>query len=406
MQYRQFPRISDTPVSVLGFGCMRLPLIKEDVNSSATDIFKPHQIDYEKSKDLFKLAFENGVTYFDTAWPYHAGKSEETLGRALKELGIRDKVYIADKCPVWEIKAEGDWERYIDMQLDRLETDHIDFYLLHALDAQKWQTVQKFNGLKYLEKAKAAGKIRHIGFSFHDSHEVFKQIVDGYDKWEFCQLMINLIDTHADVANGFNEAGLTNLEYAEEHEIGVIVMEPLRGGLIANPPETVKAIYAESGIPRFASEWGLRWVLDHQNVVCTLSGMNDEMHVLVNSASVSAARANSLLQKELEVCKKAGEWYRAKMLVPCTACGYCMPCPSGVKIPDVFKEYNRLSMTGAFDTASGKPIDKKIYSTAYKKLVSEGNGADQCIKCGKCEKACPQHIPIRDMLDEVQTKLL
>lgn len=401
MQYRHFPKIDNVSVSVLGFGCMRLPLVKEDVNAASTDIFKPHEINYEKAKALFKLAYDNGVNYFDTAWPYHAGKSEGILGRAIKELKIKDKIYIADKCPVWLIKSEDDWDRYIDLQLERLDTDHIDFYLLHAMNAERWETVQKFNGLKHLEKAKADGKIRHIGFSFHDSHEVFKQIVDGYDKWEFCQLMVNLIDTHADASKGFNEAGLTNLEYAEKHEIGVIVMEPLRGGLIANPPEAVKAIYAESGIPRFGSEWGLRWVLEHQNVICTLSGMNEEMHVLVNSASVSAAHANSLLPKELEVCKKAGEWYRNKVLVPCTGCNYCMPCPSGVKIPDIFKEYNRLSMAGAFETNP----EKKIYSAAYKKIQEQENGAEKCIQCGKCEKACPQHIPIRDMLVEVQNRI-
>jgi predicted aldo/keto reductase-like oxidoreductase len=383
---------------------MRLPLIEKDENTA--DLRKQNEIDYEKSKSLFKLAYDNGVNYFDTAWPYHGGKSEIILGKALKELKIRDKVYIADKCPVWLIKDEDDWEHYIDMQLEKLDTDHIDFYLLHAMNAERWQTVQKFNGLKHLEKAKADGRIHHIGFSFHDNHEVFKQIVDGYDKWEFCQLMINLIDTHADIEKGFNEAGLTNLEYAEKHELGVIAMEPLRGGIIANPSEIVKSLFAESGIPRFASEWGLRWVLNHQDIICTLSGMNEKMHVLVNSASVSAAHANSLLDKELTACKKVGEWYRQKMLVPCTGCSYCMPCPSGVKIPAIFKEYNRLSMIGAFETTEGMPSDKKIYSIAYKKIQLESNGADQCIQCGKCEQSCPQHIPIRNMLKTVHAKLM
>ena len=406
MQYRQFPKIDNVSVSVLGFGCMRLPLLQKNKNLTPTEFTKTNEIDYEKSKALFKLAYDNGINYFDTAWQYQGGKSKVVLGKALKELAIRDKVYVADKCPVWLIKDESDWDKYIDLQLKNLQTDHIDFYLLHALNAERWQIVQKFNGLKYLEKAKADGRIRHIGFSFHDNHEVFKQIIDGYDKWEFCQLMINIIDTHADIKKGFNEAGLINLEYAEKHGIGVIVMEPLRGGVLANPPEKVKSLFAESGIPRFASEWGLRWVLNHQNVICTLSGMNEEEHVLVNSASVSAAQPNSLLDKELAACKKVSEWYRQKMLVPCTGCGYCMPCPENVKIPAIFKEYNRLSMIGAFETSKDIPSDKKIYSATYKKLQLEENGADRCIQCGKCEQVCPQHIHIRDILKTVHSKLL
>ncbi|OJF77073.1 MAG: hypothetical protein BKP49_04255 [Treponema sp. CETP13] len=406
MQYRRFPKIDDTKISVLGFGCMRLPLKKIDVNSAATNILESHKIDYEKAKNLFKLAFDNGVNYYDTAWPYHKGQSEGVLGRALNELGIRDKVYIADKCPIWEIKCEEDWAKYIDLQLERLNTDHIDFYLLHAMDANRWQTVLKYNGIKHLEKAKVEGKIRHLGFSFHDNHDAFKQIVDGYDGWEFCQLMINLIDTHADESKGFKEEGLINLEYAEKHEIGVIAMEPLRGGLIARPPENVKAIYAESNIPRFGSEWGLRWVWNHQNIICSLSGMNEEMHILVNSATASAARPNSLLKKELKVCKKAGDWYRQKMIVPCTGCSYCMPCPAGVQIPDIFKEYNRLSMSGKLEYTAGKTLDKKIASELYLKLKNNNQGADQCVKCGKCEQACPQHIHIRDFLQEINTNLL
>ncbi|MDR2898257.1 MAG: aldo/keto reductase, partial [Spirochaetaceae bacterium] len=257
MLYRTFPKIPNVQVSNLGFGCMRLPVIN--------DVYA--DIDSAQSEQLFKIAFDQGVNYFDTAYLYHGGNSEKVLGEALKNLGIRDKVYIADKCPVWQIKDESDWDRILDEQLERLQTDHIDFYLFHALNNDSWEKVLKLNGLKAMERAKQAGKIRYIGFSFHHSLETFKKIIDGYDGWEFTQIQFNYVDTNY-------QAGLEGLKYAAAKQIGVISMEPLRGGLLATPPKAVTDIFSAADKPRIPAEWALRYVWEYQEITTALSGMN------------------------------------------------------------------------------------------------------------------------------------
>ena len=371
MLYRRFPRIPDKEISVLGFGMMRLPLKKD------TD-----EIDYEQTKAMVKTAFDNGINYFDTAYPYHGGKSEVALGSALKELGIRDKIYIADKMPLWDVKKSEDLQRIFDEQLKRLGTDYIDFYLLHAMNAERWQQVKDLQILSFLRQLKSSGRIRHIGFSFHDSPDAFKMIIDGFPMWEFCQVQYNYMDKEA--------ADL--IAYAAKNEIGSIVMEPLRGGLLAQPPKPVLDIFAAAPKPRMPAEWGLRWVWENQNVVVALSGMSAPEQMMINIATAECGNPNSLPNAQLETVKKASEWFNSRVKVPCTGCNYCSPCPKKIAISDIFREWNRLSLNGHLEAVN------HVKSTAYADIVKSGRGADQCVECRLCEGYCPQKIQIPDLL--------
>jgi predicted aldo/keto reductase-like oxidoreductase len=287
------------------------------------------------------------------------------------------------------VKAKDDWDRYLDEQLERLKTDHIDFYLLHALGRDRWAKIKELGALPALERAKAAGKIRHIGFSFHDSIDSFKEIIDGYDGWEFCQIQYNYVDRSF-------QAGEEGLAYAAEREIGVIVMEPLRGGALASPPPAVKAAFAKYPTPRLPYEWALRYVLDRQEVALVLSGMGTVNQVWENAAVASAARPNALTKAERDLYDEARILYKERERVPCTGCGYCMPCPMGVNIPEVFAMYNAASM---FDTRKGTGGWYKA------SLVADGHSAAACVRCGECLPKCPQGIAIPDRLEEAHSYL-
>ena len=383
MLYRRFPKIPELEISALGYGLMRLPTMAGD----------PSRIDEAKAETAFLAAVDEGVNYFDSAYVYHDQKSEPFAGAVVERHGLRDKVLLATKCPVWLVKERADWERLLNEQLARLRTDRIDFYLLHSLDAGRWETVRKLGGIEFLEKAKRDGRIGHFGFSFHDSLPVFKQIVDGYDGWEFCQVQYNYIDTAF-------QAGSEGIAYAAARQIGTIVMEPLRGGALARVPEGVKSIFAEFGKPRMAAEWGLRFALERQEVATVLSGMGSERELRENAAVASSARPNSMTRKELDLIERAAAFYRERMPVPCTTCGYCMPCPHGVIIPEVFAMYNAAV---AFEV-------KEDRSAWYKKAYAgQGKGADSCAACaacGECLPKCPQSIRIIEKLAEAHAYLM
>ncbi|MCM1320815.1 MAG: aldo/keto reductase [Bacteroides sp.] len=386
MIYRTFPKIPDISVSQLGYGTMRLPLLHETDDAFSADI------DIDKTRSLIELAFSQGINYFDTAYPYHGGASERVLGSCLADLHLRDSVFIADKCPVWLIHDESDWMRILDEQLERLQTDHIDFYLLHALKDFRWRNhVEQFNGLAFLEKAKQQGKIRHIGFSFHDTFDAFKKITDAYDSWEFCQIQYNYLDTEY-------QAGTKGLDYAAQHEIGIIAMEPLRGGMLANPAKGVLDIFSSADIPRVPAEWGLRWVWDDQRITCALSGMNSTEQIFINCAAASAGKPNSLLREERETVARAADWFKKRLCVSCASCNYCMPCPRGVAIPEIFSIYNKLSFTGAFDSS------ETVRSAEYAKVLRKNAGADQCVSCKACCSVCPQHLDIPAKLREAHER--
>jgi hypothetical protein len=378
MQYRSFPKIPGLAISILGFGCMRLPTIGGDTA----------RIEEDAATRLVRAAIDAGVNYLDTAHPYHGGQSEPFVGRALKN-GYRAKVQVATKLPVWLVKAEADWERLLDEQLKRLDMSQIDFYLFHALAADRWETVRRLNGLSALERAKADGRIRHIGFSFHGSPDAFKAIVDGYD-WEFCQIQYNFLDEAY-------QAGTEGLRYAASRRIGIIAMEPLRGGALAgNIPEPAQRIWERSLVRRTPAEWGLRWVWDHPEVVTLLSGMNAGAQLQENLTLAESARAGGMSAEDLALIGEVRSFYRSRMMVSCTTCGYCEPCPNGVAIPNVFSFYNRSVMFDAQKTSGG----------FYRKfLVENGQGADVCLACGECEPKCPQTIPITEKLKEAHAHL-
>lgn len=371
MLYRRMKN-SEDELSVLGFGCMRLPVMGED----------PQDIDEPEAIRMIRNAIDSGVNYIDTAWPYHNEMSEPLVGRALKD-GYREKIFLATKLPTWLIDSREDMDFYLDEQLKKLGTDHIDYYLIHSLTKERWSRVLEHNVFDFIKKAKADGRIRHIGFSFHDELSLFKEIVDSFD-WDFCQIQYNYMDENY-------QAGTEGLRYAASKGLGIIVMEPLRGGhLVKNQPDDIHQIWGEAGNNVSPAHWGLRWVWDHPEVTVVLSGMTTMEQVESNIRSAGEGTANSLTDKELDMISRVRDIYRERMRVPCTNCRYCMPCPAGVNIPECF---NRLNMAYMFE-------DPQAAKATYNIFLRAGGKASACVECGKCESLCPQHIEIRKYLKE------
>ncbi len=380
MQYRKMPKNGDM-LSVLGFGCMRLPL-------------KDGKIDEARAIRQIRGAIDHGINYLDTAWPYHAGESEVLLGKALRD-GYRDRIKLATKLPSWMIKSRADMDRFLAAQLKKLETDPIDYYLLHSLDGAAWDNLERLGVLDFLEQAKRDGRIVNAGFSFHGLAGDFMRIVDAYP-WIFCQIQYNYLDQSY-------QAGTAGLEHAAAKGLGVIVMEPLRGGNLglAQPPPAIEALWNEAPVRRSPAEWALRWVWNHPEVTVVLSGMNEESHIRENIALASTAQANALTEEELDLMERVALTYRGLMKVGCTGCGYCMPCPAHVTIPICFEEYNRLHMFGAVEAG------KFRYALRMSGDLVDGRPgyASQCVKCGACLEKCPQQIPIPDFLAQVAAEL-
>ncbi len=380
MLYRTVPKNGDK-LSILGFGCMRLPMTKEG------------KIDEPRATRQVRDAIDRGINYLDTAWPYHAGESENFLGRALTE-GYRDKVKIATKLPSWMIKSREDMDTYLNAQLEKLQTDHIDYYLLHGLTGDQWDRLDSLNVTNFLDKAKADGRIVNPGFSFHGVLDDFKRIVDAYS-WEFCQIQYNFLDEQ-------NQAGTEGLEYAASKNLGVVIMEPLRGGNIGlpEPPPDVVAIWKKAEKTRTPVEWALRWVWNHPEVTVVLSGMNEEAHIEENLAIAEQALPHSLTEDELKLVEEAGRKYRILMKVGCTGCGYCLPCPSNVAIPRCFELYNNMHMFSNVEQA------KFSYAVSIGGLFSGTTSyASQCVRCEECLEKCPQHIEIPDFLEMVAEEM-
>ncbi len=379
MLYRKVEKTGDR-LSILGFGCMRLPQKRGQPGSG--------KIDEERARKQVRHAIDQGVNYIDTAMPYHAGGSETFLGRALSE-GYREKVKLATKLPPWSVKSRSDMDQLLRAQMDHLKTDHIDYYLLHALDGRSWEKMKNLGVLEFLAQAKADGLIDNAGFSFHGDIEAFKEIVDAYD-WIFCQIQYNYLDEQ-------NQAGTEGLRYASEKKLAVIVMEPLRGGNLARPaPPKIQTLWDQAEIRRTPVEWALRWVWNRPEVTVVLSGMNEEAHIEENLKLADEAHPDSLTKEELRLVEKVEETYRTLTKAGCTGCRYCMPCPSGVDIPLCFELFNRKHL---FD-------DRKWANIVYLTRLAGGVGetpsmASQCEHCGKCEKVCPQHLPIQALLEEV-----
>lgn len=376
MLYRTMEKTGDS-LSILGYGTMRLPM-------------KGNVIDEETTTRQIRYAIDNGVNYIDTAVPYQMGASEPFLGRALAG-GYREKVKLATKLPVWHVKNAADMERLLKLQLDNLKTDHIDYYLFHNLREGMWNKLLKLGAEDFIKRMKAEGKVINIGFSYHGPADEFKRVVDAYD-WDFCQIQYNILDRQ-------NQAGTEGLKYAAEKGMGIVIMEPLRGGnLSRNVPAEVQAIWDEASIKRSPSEWALRWVWDHPEVTVVLSGMNDDAHVKENIRIAGEALPDSLTDEELNFINRAETAYRRLFKVGCTGCAYCMPCPSGVDIPACFQTYNTKYLSGK---ANNGKIDYIVgVGGAFNK--KKPGYASMCKECGKCVKACPQHIDIPKHLKEVK----
>lgn len=375
MQYRNMTK-DKIKVSQLGFGCMRFPTFEGDSAS----------IDKNLSKEMLYYAIDQGVNYIDTAYPYHQGNSESFVGETLKG-EYRDKVYLATKLPSWLIEEYSDFEKYLDEQLENLQTDHIDFYLLHALSKERFDNLTKLKVFDFLEEAKRKEKIKYVGFSFHDEVDVFKEIIDSYS-WDFCQIQLNYMDRNY-------QAGLEGLKYASERDISVVIMEPIKGGKLSKASSEIQDIWNDWKEYRSPSGWALRWVYDLPEVSVVLSGMSTMDHVIENIKTASNAAPKSLSEKEKKLIDKATSIYKKNIKVGCTACEYCLPCPQDVSIPDIFELYNNIYVYGTEEES------KK----SYQRMIELEKDVSKCIECGACESVCPQHLEIIDFLKDAEKVL-
>ena len=372
MQYRRFGQV-DFEVSALGFGCMRLPTTG-----------KSGKIDEPAAIEMIRWAVDHGVNYIDTAYPYHGGNSERLVGAALED-GYRDKVAVATKMPIWLVERKDDFDRFFDEQCERLATDRIDFYLLHNLQAPTWPRIRDLGAIAWLEKARADGRIGPVGFSFHDRTDVFKEILDYYDGWSLCQIQYNFVNEDV-------QAGTPGLEYAAAKGLAVVIMEPLFGGTLAAPPEPVQKIWDTAPGRPGPVDMALRWLWNKPEVSVVLSGMTALEHVKQNVASACASGVGTMTQDELDLVARVAEAYKVLDPIPCTGCGYCMPCPNGVDIPRNLQLYNNARV---FE-GNTKGLNKNLYND-----MPAGKRAEACIQCGECEEKCPQKIAIREWMPRV-----
>ncbi|MBQ4550865.1 MAG: aldo/keto reductase [Oscillospiraceae bacterium] len=363
-------------LSVLGFGCLRFPQ-------------KNGKIDMDATREQIRLAVEEGVNYFDTAYVYPG--SEAALGEILESEGLRERVKIATKLPHYLIKSRAGLEKMFREELKRLRTDRVEYYLMHMLcDLDTWERLKKMGIEEWIAAKKASGEIGQIGFSYHGGTEMFCKLVDAYN-WDFCQIQYNYLDEHS-------QAGRRGLHHAAAKGIPVIIMEPLRGGkLVDLLPAEARKVFAESGKGWTPAQWGLRWLWDQKEVTVVLSGMNSREMVLENIRTASDARIGAFGEGERAVIARAVAAINSKVKVGCTGCGYCQPCPKHVDIPGAFAAYNR------YHTESPAGAKREyLKCTLFRKTHTN---AGNCIGCGKCERHCPQGIEIRKELENVKREL-
>jgi predicted aldo/keto reductase-like oxidoreductase len=382
MQYRNFGKL-DWKVSALGFGAMRLPTKGEDHSN----------IDEPEATKMVHYAIDHGVNYLDTAYPYHRGKEEKSgnserfLGRALKG-GYRGKVKLATKMPCWLVEAAEDFDKFLNEQLGKLQTDHVDFYLLHGLNQDRWHQMRDLGALPWAEGALADGRIGHIGFSFHDKYEVFQEIIDAYDGWTFCQIQHNYMDIE-------NQAGTKGLQYAASKGLAVVIMEPILGGRLVDPPQPVQDVWDTAPKKRTPAAWALQWLWNQPEVSVVLSGMSTMQQVEENVASADVSGVGTLTEEELALMAQVRAKYQEISPIPCTKCGYCLPCPNGVNIPRIFETFN-----------SGVMYDKiEDARRGYNQWLPEEERANLCVQCRECEVSCPQGIPISEWMTIVHAVL-
>ena len=377
MNYRKFGNI-DFEVSALGFGCMRLPTRGKDAN-----------IDEPLAVEMLRYAIDQGVNYLDTAYVYHGGNSESLVGKALAS-GYRDKVKVATKLPPWSVEKTEDFDRLLNEQSAKLKTEHIDFYLLHNMNRTLWPKLRDLGVIPWAEKALADGRIGNIGFSFHDDLPVFREILDDYDGWSFCQIQYNYMGENV-------QAGADGLRDAAARSLAVVVMEPLMGGVLANPPEEISTIL-DGGRKRTPADWALQWLWNQEEVSVVLSGMSTMEQVRQNVQSACRSSAGSLAAGDLERMARARDAYQRLRPIPCTKCRYCMPCPNGVDIPTNLELYN--DAVAFKNSSNARSLCRNLYAG-----VPENERAGACDDCKTCEPKCPQSIEVSSWMPRVHDEL-
>jgi len=379
-------------VSALGFGAMRLPVDKDN------------KIKEKEAIEMIHYAIDHGVNYIDTAFPYHQQNSEPLVGRALKD-GYREKVWLTTKLPMWLINKERHFERYFKRQVKRLQSNP-DIYLFHGLNELRFEKIKNLNLIEKMERLRDEGQIKHFGFSFHDSYDVFKEIMDYHD-WDCCQIQLNYLDINY-------QAGMKGLKYAGKKNTAVIIMEPLRGGKLTIPekklyekPE-IKEVLEHSERKRTMADWGLQFLWHQPEVSVVLSGMSKMDHVIENVKSADNSGINTLSQTELDTISDLRKAYKKYDVVPCTSCGYCTPCPQGVSIPTIMLILNELAYWGDLQFERWKSFYERLAKTPEELEERRNSGEEAqgaptlCIECGECLEKCPQQIDIPKMMNKIR----
>lgn len=367
MKYREFNRTGEK-ISLLGLGTLRFPTLEDG------------SVNFKETIELIRSAIDNGVNYIDLGYKYHDGQSEVVVGEALKD-GYREKVFVTDKMLVRALKKPEDMESMFQEQLKRLGIDYFDFYFLHNVNRSSWETAKEYRILEFLEKKREEGYFRHLGFSYHDDHQFFKEIIDSYP-WDVCQIQLNYMDAEF-------QAGVAGLKYASTKNIPVVVMEPLKGGrLVIDIPQSVQALWDSFDIKRSPQEWGFKWVADFPEVLCVLSGITtkDQLRDCLNI--FDKLEANELTMPEQELIKKVSNEYNRLIQYSCTECKYCLPCPADINIPHIIRLYNEWHIY------EGNPRVLWEYDLWYR----NGIPPSSCLFCKKCESKCPQGIPISEVM--------